>query len=422
MASRTLRWWKVSRLGARALSLAAICASSSTAATVVGVRFGGDAASTRIVIDLDGPAAPILTPSDDRLDVDVRSTLAEGLQGGRGRGLVKTWSVEAGPRGERLRFDLGGDAKVARRFMIPPSDGAPGYRYVVDLAIAIPVAPTPVVHPVTSIAYQPPTPVRAEPAFDTLPDIEPAIPARPAPRAAKPVAVSRARADHRLKVVVVDAGHGGHDSGALGPDNAEKDLTLAAAQALKSRLERTGLYRVILTRDSDVFIPLEARVKIARDGGADLFISLHADSAGGDATTHGASVYTLSDSGGGRVHYVLGRNEWFSKVANRADAGTSQILLDLTQRSTRNRSAAFAELLLDRLAGRVDLLPRGHRDAGYFVLLAPDVPAALLEMGFITNPEDEHRLADPAQRARLMDAVAEAIDAYFAEGRRVAAE
>lgn len=155
---------------------------------------------------------------------------------------------------------------------------------------------------------------------------------------------------------------------------------------------------------------------------ADLFISLHANSAGGDAATHGASVYTLSDSGGGRVHYVLGRNEWFSRTANRADPGTSQILLDLTQRSTRNRSAVFADLLLDRLAGKVDLLPRSHRDAGYFVLLAPDVPAALLEMGFITNPEDESRLADPVQRGRMMDGVADAIDAYFAEGQRVAVE
>ena len=225
-----------------------------------------------------------------------------------------------------------------------------------------------------------------------------------------------ARPDRRRKVVVVDAGHGGHDSGAIGASRQEKDLTLAAAEALKARLERSGRYRVVLTRDSDVFIPLETRVRIARDGGADLFISLHADSAGGDAATHGASVYTLSDSGGGRVNYVLGRNEWFSKAANRADAGTSQILLDLTQRSTRNRSATFAELLLGRLASRVDLLPRGHRDAGYFVLLAPDVPAALLEMGFITNPEDEHRLADPEQRGRMMDSVAEAIDDYFAEG------
>ena len=186
-------------------------------------------------------------------------------------------------------------------------------------------------------------------------------------------------------------------------------------------MERSGHYRVVLTRDSDVFIPLETRVKITREGGADLFISLHADSAGGDASTHGASVYTLSDSGGGRVHYVLGRNEWFSKVANRTDAGTSQILLDLTQRNTRNRSAAFADLLLDRLQGKVDLLPRSHRDAGYFVLLAPDVPAALLEMGFITNPEDESRLADPLQRGRMMDGVAQAIDAYFDDGRRLAA-
>jgi N-acetylmuramoyl-L-alanine amidase len=402
--------------------------ASAAPSHILGLRFGGDATVTRIVVDLDGPtASPTLThDGDNRLRLDF-PVVSDGTQTGRGRGLVAGWSSASSSRGESLRFDLAGGVRVARRFMIPPSEGAPNYRYVVDLA---PATPTPDVRPITPVVFQPAPIVRAEPAYEAPPDITPPAPVRftaPAPvrltapvtRIATPPAL---RPDHRRKVVVVDAGHGGHDSGALGATRQEKDLTLAAAETLKSRLERSGRYRVILTRDTDVFIPLETRVKIARDGGADLFISLHADSAGGDAATHGASVYTLSDSGGGRVHYVLGRNEWFSKVANRADAGTSQILLDLTQRSTRNRSATFAELLLDRLAGRVDLLPRGHRDAGYFVLLAPDVPAALLEMGFITNPEDEHRLADPEQRGRMMDAVAEAIDAYFAEGRRMAAE
>jgi N-acetylmuramoyl-L-alanine amidase len=415
--TRARQFWRAAALVAGIALPASACA-----ATVTGVRFGGDAAATRIVVDLDGPASPIVVPGGASLELDVRSSLAEGLQGGRGRGLVKAWSIEAGSRGERLRFDLAGDAKVARRFMIPPSEAAPGYRYVLDLAPTVAQAPVPVVYAVSPIAYEAPRPVRAEPAFDSLPDIDAALPVRAVSRPAKPVAVTRVRAERRLKVVVIDPGHGGHDSGALGANRQEKDLTLAAAEALEAKLERSGHYRVILTRNSDVFIPLETRVKIARDGGADLFISLHADSAGGVAATHGASVYTLSDSGGGRVHSVLGRNEWFSKVANRGDAGTSQILLDLTQRSTRNRSATFAELLLDRLAGKVDLLPRGHRDAGYFVLLAPDVPAALLEMGFITNPDDERRLADPTERTRMMDSVAEAIDDYFAEGRKVASE
>ena len=143
-------------------------------------------------------------------------------------------------------------------------------------------------------------------------------------------------------------------------------------------------------------------MQIARRAGADLFLSLHAD-FGADPAIHGASVYTLSERGEQRVGYVLGRNEWFLQAgAPRATTtAVGQILLDLTQRTTRNRSATFAQTLIERVGDRAPLLPRSQRDAGYFVLLAPDVPAALLEMGFITNPTDEARLNDPgAARAR----------------------
>lgn len=130
--------------------------------------------------------------------------------------------------------------------------------------------------------------------------------------------------------------------------------------------------------------------------------------------THGASIYTLSDHGETRVNTVLGNHEWFTHAGKRSDPAVGQILLDLTQNTTRNRSSVFAGLLVEHLADCVDLLPRSHRDAGYFVLLAPDVPAALLEMGFISNPSDEARLTDSAQRRRLMDGIAAAIDDYFA--------
>ena len=411
----------VGRWVAAACAALAISAPRSASSKVLAVRFGGDMASTRVVIDLDAPVtAPQVSRDGGVLTLALNTDLDE-LSGGAGRGLVAAWSVAPSARGGRLRFEIAQGAVLTHRFSIPPSAASPNYRYVIDLG------PTAEPHPVVELtavqpvmAYAPP-PVLLAPAWVTRAALEPRrdSPTKLRVRQTPDAPMVRPR-DGRRRVIVVDAGHGGHDSGALGGSQAEKDLTLAAAHALKTRLERSGLYRVVLTRDTDVFVPLEARVKIAREGGADLFISLHADSAGADTTTHGASVYTLSDSGGGRVHYVLGRDEWFSKVANRRDPGVSQILLDLTQRNTRNRSATFADLLLDRLAGRVDLLPRGHRDAGYFVLLAPDVPAALLEMGFITNPQDESRLADPAQRARMMDGVADAIDAYFAEGRRVA--
>lgn len=217
---------------------------------------------------------------------------------------------------------------------------------------------------------------------------------------------------------MIDAGHGGKDSGAVGANIYEKEVTLAAAKSLKERLERTGRFQVVLTRETDTFVPLESRVQIARRADADLFISLHADS-GPDATTRGASVYTLSEKGADRVGLVLEKDDWLMKANMPGrDRAVSQILLDLSQRATKNRSAAFAQLLLANVGEETALLRRSHRDAGFIVLLAPDVPAVLLEMGFITNPDDEAFLSSKASRARLVDAVADSIEAYFSSGLR----
>jgi len=178
----------------------------------------------------------------------------------------------------------------------------------------------------------------------------------------------------------------------------------------------------VMTRESDTYVPLETRVQIARRADADLFISLHSDS-GPDASVRGASVYTLSDKGSDRAtHGVMASNDWFIHVDMPGrDRSVNQILLDLTQRATRNRSAAFAEDLLAHIGDSTELLRRSHRDAGFVVLLAPDVPAVLLEMGFITNGEDEALLADSGRRDRLMGEVADSIDAYFNQQTRLAA-
>lgn len=363
------------------------------AVRVIGLRWGGDAATTRLVIDLDKPVASSVSIAADpakRVLVSFSRTVTFDLTSGAGRGAVKAWRVRQSPSGTRLALDLANDAKVLHRFLLPPIQDDGPYRLVIDI-----VADSATVGPEIS------TPVAPSARVDDK-----------APVAERPIA--RPGSVRSLKVVVVDAGHGGHDPGAQSPTHNEKDVTLAAALVLKKRLEQTGRYRVVLTRATDTYIPLETRVRIARKAGADLFISLHADSAGADPATHGASIYTLSDHGETRVSTVLGQHEWFSRAGKRSDPAVGQILLDLTQNSTRNRSSIFAGLLLEKLSDRVDLLPRSHRDAGYFVLLAPDVPAALLEMGFISNPKDETRLTDSTQRRRLMDGVAAAIDSYFA--------
>jgi N-acetylmuramoyl-L-alanine amidase len=228
----------------------------------------------------------------------------------------------------------------------------------------------------------------------------------------EPLYQAKARAS--AKVIVIDAGHGGRDSGALSrAGRQEKDIALASALALKAELEARGGYRVVLTRDRDVFIPLTDRVKIAREAKADLFISLHADS-NDNHSAKGASVYTLSESGGSRAKALMDNQDWQVDLGDSPRSGrASSILVDLTQRETKNRSAEFADTLTAHLAPVSPLIQNTHRNAGFFVLLAPDVPAVLLELGFMTHADDETRLASPRARAAMMEAVAASIDEHF---------
>lgn len=341
------------------------------------IRFGGDAQRTRIVLDMgkatrgqvieDGTTGRVIVSLSD---VSPR----RGLDGS-GSGLVRSYAISDSGPNSRVQLDLARGAEIERRFLLPPGDGVPHYRYVIDLKT-------------TSGASVPlPATTRREPA-----------------RLEKPL-------------IVIDAGHGGRDPGAQGVHVQEKAITLAAAQELKQTLERTGRYRVRLTRSSDVYLIHSRRVQIARESEADLFISLHAD-AGTDPSLRGASVYTLSEQGAGRaVREFTSNDDWQRdlRLPGR-DASVDRILLDLTQRATQNRSAQFARVLLTHLeGGSHPLLRRSHRDGGLAVLLAPDVPAVLLEMGFITNPDDEAVLSNERNRKRLMRSVAEGIDRYFRE-------
>jgi N-acetylmuramoyl-L-alanine amidase len=373
---------------------------------VLKVRLGGDRNETRVVVELDRSAKAKLLEqgaggtvvlSWPGVDVDVEMN-------GAGRGLVSGWSVDETSGAARLKLQLDREADVVRRFLLPPGDGVEVYRYVVDLKARRPAA-------------EPARPVQLAAAAT-------ATPARtPSPAAAERVAMISAPTTLLGKpVIVIDAGHGGKDPGARGADGTyEKAVTLATAKALKSRLEKSGRYKVVLTRDKDVFIPLAQRVRLARKAGADLFISLHAD-AGGDAELRGASVYTLSENGSARIaKRVMAHDQMFGEVNLPAsDQAVNRILLDLTQRATRNQSATFAQLLLNEVDDVTPLLRGSHRDAGFVVLLAPDVPAVLLEMGFLTNAEDEKLLTDAAARRRIAAAVAESIDDYFSHDTKYA--
>lgn len=349
---------------------------------VVKVRFGGDQRTTRVVIELDRSATGRLVGDDPSRVIVALSGVGADTMSGRGRGLVRDWSA-GGAGSARVKLILNRPVTVKRRFLLPPGDGVPVYRYVMDLEAADPTV-------------------------------------APVARLGAPVMQSASRDRNSRRVIVVDPGHGGHDPGARGAANQEKTLTLAAARALKARLERTGRYTVVLTRGDDSYVGLDRRVAIARQADADLFISLHADSVS-DPNLRGASVYTLSERGVERAARRFASENWVRDGAMGRDPVVTRILLDLTQRATTNRSAVFAKVLLDSISDNTVLLNRSHRDAGFAVLLAPDVPAVLLEMGFITNPQDERALADPRQRERLMQGVAEGVDAYFDQGARHAA-
>ncbi|BAI95601.1 MULTISPECIES: N-acetylmuramoyl-L-alanine amidase family protein [Sphingobium] len=231
--------------------------------------------------------------------------------------------------------------------------------------------------------------------------------------------------DASRPLVVIDAGHGGHDPGAVNRDNGEreKDVTLAIAWAIRDQLLRSGRVRVALTRNDDRFLVLQERHGIARQLNADLFISIHADSADNDKA-RGATVYTLSETASDREAARLAARENGADVLNGVNLGSqssdvSSILIDLTQRETMNVSVAFARLLQREAAPYVPFRGTAHRFASLMVLKAPDTPSVLFEAGYLSNAADAAFLASREGRANIARGVARAIEVHFA--RRLAA-
>lgn len=215
-------------------------------------------------------------------------------------------------------------------------------------------------------------------------------------------------------MIVIDPGHGGRDPGAIGGAKVkEETVTLKAALELRKQLLKTGKYRVVLTRTTDTYVVHEKRVRIARKAGADLFISLHADSLD-RPEIRGASVYTLADRAKKRGHNLVNTQNWIHDVDLASHSGAvGDILVNLAQREALSKSSQFADILIPQLKKRTVLLGNTHRQASIYVLIAPDVPAVLLEMGFISNLKDEKLLNSAKHRAKLMKSVTEATNLYF---------
>lgn len=233
-------------------------------------------------------------------------------------------------------------------------------------------------------------------------------------------------ADARLPLVVIDAGHGGHDPGAISPHGGarEKDVTLAIARSIRDELLKSGRVRVALTREGDSFIVLQDRYGIARKMKADLFMSIHADSAE-NQSARGGSVYTLSEVASDREAQRLAARENKADIINGvnlggADVNVSSILIDLTQRETMNVSAGFAKLLIREATPNLALRSTAHKFASFIVLKAPDTPSVLFETGYLSNAEDAALLTSKTGQQNVARSVSSAIQAHFA--RRLAVD
>ncbi|HEY3792463.1 MAG TPA: N-acetylmuramoyl-L-alanine amidase [Bradyrhizobium sp.] len=381
------------------------------------VRLAGDAKQTRFILDLDKTiqfrAFALADPYRVVVDLpQVDFRLPNGA-GTSGRGLVKAFRYGlVMPGGSRIVFDLTGPARISNSQVLEAANGQPPRLVLefeeVDRASFV-----------QSLAAE--TRPELRPAIADAGEISAAREAT-APAAAKPTTTADPR-----PVIVIDPGHGGIDNGTQSGNENEKGLVLAFGLALRDRIEKGGKYRVVMTRIDDTFIPLDDRVRIARNQSAALFVSIHADALPrreGDA--QGATIYTLSDRASDA------EAEKLAEAENRADAiggvnltaeptEVADILIDLAQRETRTFSNRFARLLAGEMKNTARMYKHPLKSAGFRVLKAPDVPSVLVELGYVSNKSDLEHLVSENWRSRTAGSIAQAIDAFFAKRLATAA-
>jgi len=361
------------------------------------VRLGGDGAQTRFVMDLDRKIdLHVFTLADPyRLVLDTPQVTFQlpPHAGENGRGLIKAFRFGlVMPGGSRMVFDLTKPVRVDKAFVVNAAAGEPA-RLVLDLV------PTDRESYLRNVALQ-----------EKFARSEPPPAAAPPPLSGDP-----------RPLVALDPGHGGIDTGTKAPNGeCEKDIVLDFAKRLRERIEKSGKYRVLMTRTDDTFVPLADRVHIARAAGAALFISIHADflpRREGDA--EGATVYTLSDTPSDPQAARVAEEENHADViagVNLKDEpdDVAGILLDLAQRETKTFSLQFAQKLVGDLKATTRLHKDPIRSAGFRVLRAPDVPSVLVELGYVSNKHDLQALDSDGWRDRTADSIAAAIGDYFA--------
>jgi N-acetylmuramoyl-L-alanine amidase len=383
-------------LAAAALVRAASAADATGAVVAHGYKMAGDETRVRLVMQFDrepdanwfllrGPHRLVIDLPDARFSIDPEETTARGLVSHVRYGKI---SEDRG----RLILTVKGPFAV-EAFDVLENTSSPGFRLVADLVAASEsVFEAALADQVTTTGS-----TRSTPKGDRV------------VKAGEP-------AGQRF-TIVIDPGHGGIDAGARGVSGTqEKDVTLTFARELRMQLEKSGAYRVQMTRDDDTFLRLDERVRIARQYGANLFISVHADTIR-YRSVRGATVYTVSDQASDAEAAALAARENLSdELAGMAiedeNHEVSDILMDLIRRETHSFSVRFARTLVGSLSDEVELIKNPHRHAGFRVLKAPDVPSVLLELGYLSNADDEKQLLDTEWRAKAIDSVVSAVRSF----------
>lgn len=384
----------------------------AAAADISNVRIGKHPTMTRMVVELDEkiPYRVFTLANPYRVVVDMPEVawkLEDSASEKSGHGVISNYRFGLfQPGNSRLVIDTERPVKLIKHVLIPPKAGHP-YRLVFDL------------REVSAAEFD-----RSERQFASVGWVDPssrASAASPRVPAEKP---SPKGLGPQKRIVVLDPGHGGPDPGALSVSGLrEKEITLKVARVVKNVLERTGRYQVYLTRNEDIFVPLRKRYQLAEEAGGELFISLHADS-NKDSRLRGASIYTLSEKSSDREAAALAAKENRSDaiagvdLSNQSDAVAS-FLIDLRQRQTMNESALFSEVLIKEVSSNSRLLRNSHRFAGFAVLKSPDVPSVLVELGYLSNRQDEKLLRSTAYHRKIGNAILRATDAFFERKERL---
>ena len=346
------------------------------------IRVGQQQDGIRIVLDgtekflydvflLDSPNRLVLDIKNAQISDNTKVTNNQIISGFRTGNLADN-------KGKRLVFNLKNNATIKKNFILEPQKGQNNWRLAIDLSTQG---------------------LKTEITKNTA-------------------TTNNAPYKKRQKIVVLDPGHGGKDPGAIGRSfkTYEKNITLSLGKELKRLLENKG-YKVYMTRSTDIFIPLRKRVTIARSYHADLFISLHADSAK-NRNAQGLSIYTLSETASDKEAEALAERENKADIIDGMDFSDNSpeindVLISLSQNDSRNKASKFSSYVVKNMKNQVKVLSNAHRFAGFAVLKAPDIPSVLVELGYLSNYTEEKFLRQPNYRKKLAEAITRSVVTYF---------